>query len=105
MPTYDYRCETGHRYEKRQPFGSPSEHPCDRCGKTARRVLHAPPVVFKGSGWYQTDSRSKSRSSKRKDSDKEPAKASSESTQSDSSTSSTGDSSTSSTGDSKPKSD
>ena len=102
MPTYDYRCETGHRYEKHQPFGSPTEHACDRCGKTARRVLHAPTVVFKGSGWYQTDSRSKSRSSKREDRDKEPAKASSESKseskQSDSSKSS-------SAGDSKPKSD
>lgn len=61
MPTYDYRCDEGHRYDKREPFGSPSEQPCDECGATARRVLHAPPVVFKGSGWYKTDSRSTSK--------------------------------------------
>ena len=61
MPTYDYRCDEGHRYDKREPFGSPSEQPCDECGRTARRVIHAPPVVFKGSGWYKTDSRSTSK--------------------------------------------
>ena len=61
MPTYDYRCAGGHRYEKREPFGSPAAHPCDRCGKTAKRMIHVPTVVFKGSGWYKTDSRSKSR--------------------------------------------
>ena len=63
MPTYDYRCDSGHRYDKRQPFGSPPEQPCDECGETARRVIHAPPVVFKGSGWYATDSRSTSKRS------------------------------------------
>lgn len=61
MPTYDYRCDEGHRYEKREPFGSPAQQPCDECGETARRVIHAPPVVFKGSGWYKTDSRSTSK--------------------------------------------
>ena len=63
MPTYDYRCDSGHRYDKRQPFGSPPEQPCDECGETARRVIHAPPVVFKGSGWYKTDSRPASKRS------------------------------------------
>jgi putative FmdB family regulatory protein len=57
LPRYDYRCEGGHTYELQQPFGSPSEHPCQRCGKTARRLIHARPLVFKGSGWYKTDSR------------------------------------------------
>ena len=59
VPTYDYRCEGGHRYERREPFGSPSTHACERCGKLAQRQLSAPPVVFKGSGWYKTESRSK----------------------------------------------
>ena len=63
MPTYDYRCAVGHRYEKREPFGSPPEQPCEQCDETARRVIHAPPVVFKGSGWYKTDSRSSTRRS------------------------------------------
>jgi putative FmdB family regulatory protein len=60
LPLYDYRCEAGHKYELRQPFGSPSEHPCEKCGKPARRVLHARPLLFKGSGFYSTDSRGSS---------------------------------------------
>ena len=60
MPTYDYRCSRGHLYEKRERFGSPPEQPCERCGRPARRVIHVPRVVFKGSGWYKTDSRAAS---------------------------------------------
>lgn len=60
MPTYDYRCEKGHRYEKREPFGSPTEHACEKCGKTALRQLSVPSLAFKGSGFYITDSRNKS---------------------------------------------
>ena len=57
MPLYEYRCEQRHRYEKREPFGSPPNQPCERCGKPAQRVLHAPAIAFKGSGWYRNDSR------------------------------------------------
>lgn len=56
MPLYDYLCEAGHRVEKREPFGSPAHQPCDKCGKPAHRLLNAPPILFKGSGWYSTDS-------------------------------------------------
>jgi predicted nucleic acid-binding Zn ribbon protein len=45
-------------YELRQGFSAETTHTCEQCGKgTAKRVLHAPRVVFKGSGWYATDSR------------------------------------------------
>jgi putative FmdB family regulatory protein len=59
VPLYQYQCTKGHNYEKQQPFGSPVEHPCEqpRCKATAKRVLIAPQVHFKGSGWYKTDSR------------------------------------------------
>ena len=57
MPLYDYQCEAGHRYEKRESFGSPAQQPCEKCGKPARRLLNAPPILFKGSGWYVTDSK------------------------------------------------
>ncbi len=58
MPTYDYRCAKGHRYEKQEPFGSPSEHPCEKCGQVvAKRQLSVPAIAFKGSGFYKTDSR------------------------------------------------
>lgn len=56
MPLYEYQCEAGHRVEKREPFGSPAHQPCDKCGKPAHRLLNAPPILFKGSGWYSTDS-------------------------------------------------
>ncbi len=73
MPTYDYRCPAGHVYEKQQPFGSPAEHPCEKCGKPALRVLVAPPLVFKGGGFYKTASRGDSRiAAQQTSSDAEP---------------------------------
>ena len=58
MPLYEYSCEScGKRYEKREGFDAPARQKCQHCGKTAIRVLHAPPIVFKGSGFYKTDSR------------------------------------------------
>ena len=67
MPLYQYQCSKGHSYEKQQPFGSPVEHPCEqpRCKAIAKRVLIAPQVHFKGSGWYKTDSRGTGSSSRR----------------------------------------
>jgi putative FmdB family regulatory protein len=60
MPRYDYKCEScGVRYERREGFDAPQEHTCEQCGSgVARRVFVAPPILFKGSGWYITDSRS-----------------------------------------------
>jgi putative FmdB family regulatory protein len=63
LPTYEYRCASGHQYEKREGFDAPSKQKCRVCGKGATRVLHAPPVVFKGSGFYKTDSRGSAGSS------------------------------------------
>lgn len=59
MPAYDYHCDAcGSTYELRQGFHAETTHVCEECGKgTAKRVLHAPRVVFKGAGWYATDSR------------------------------------------------
>lgn len=62
MPTYEYHCpKCKATYELRQGFDAETTQKCEECGKgTAKRVLHAPPVVFKGSGWYVTDSKGKS---------------------------------------------
>jgi predicted nucleic acid-binding Zn ribbon protein len=46
-----------------EPFGSPAVHPCQRCGKEARRILFAPPLVFKGQGFYKTSGRGTSSAS------------------------------------------
>ncbi len=59
MPTYEYACEScGARYEKKEGFDAKARQKCQQCGKaTAQRVLFAPPIVFKGSGFYKTDAR------------------------------------------------
>ena len=58
MPQYEYQCTAcSNRYEKREGFDAPSRQPCPKCGGQAKRVLYAPPIVFKGSGFYITDSR------------------------------------------------
>ncbi len=73
MPTYEYKCSAGHQYEMQQPFGSPAEQPCTKCGKPALRVLFAPPLVFKGGGFYKTSSRGDQRiASQQASGDSEP---------------------------------
>ena len=57
MPTYEYRCTAGHQYEKREGFDAPAKQKCEKCGKAASRMIFAPPIVFKGNGFYKTDSR------------------------------------------------
>ena len=64
MPLYDYVCDAcHHRFERRHGFNETVTE-CPECGQTSvRRVLHPTGVVFKGSGWYITDSRNSSESS------------------------------------------
>ncbi len=58
MPTYEYRCENGHHFEKfyRTISASESEVACPKCGAVAhRQVSGGAGLVFKGSGFYLTD--------------------------------------------------
>ena len=59
MPIYEYQCPAcKKRYELQQSFSAETTHSCEKCGKgTAKRILHAPTVVFKGSGFYATDNK------------------------------------------------
>jgi putative FmdB family regulatory protein len=58
MPTYAYRCATcEHRFEQYQKFSDAPLTVCPVCGGSIQRVIHPVGVVFKGSGWYITDSR------------------------------------------------
>ncbi len=58
MPIYDYRCEhCSHQFELKQGFHDKPECLCPRCGRPARRVLQPAAIIFKGSGFYVTDSR------------------------------------------------
>jgi len=63
MPTYDYECEAcGHRFEKFQSITARPIRTCPKCGKRrVRRLIGTGAgVIFKGSGFYQTDYRSES---------------------------------------------
>ena len=75
MPTYVYRCEGGHQYERRESFSAPVEHDCDDCGRQARRIPVPTAVIFKGGGWYKTDSRGSNGSSDASSSEASPTKA------------------------------
>ncbi len=58
MPTYDYECQScGHRFERRQSFSDAPVAECPRCQSASRRLFHPAPIIFKGSGFYVTDSR------------------------------------------------
>jgi putative FmdB family regulatory protein len=61
MPLYDYRCSACHNVtEVRHGFGETYAEPCPSCGGKLARVFNPAPIVFKGSGFYVTDSRGKS---------------------------------------------
>lgn len=59
MPTYQYRCaDCGRELEVVQKFTDASLTECPTCTGNLRKVFNAVGVVFKGSGFYKTDSRS-----------------------------------------------
>jgi putative FmdB family regulatory protein len=63
MPTYEYRCAAcGHEVEFFQSIREGPKRKCPRCGKQRlqRRISAGAGIVFKGSGFYQTDYRSES---------------------------------------------
>ena len=56
MPTYTYACAScGAELERRQSFSDAPLTECEACGGDLRRVLHPVGVIFKGSGFYNTD--------------------------------------------------
>ena len=64
MPTYQYACtECGHAFDQVQSFSDASLTVCPQCQGKLRKVFSAAGVVFKGSGFYRTDSRKSSTSS------------------------------------------
>jgi putative FmdB family regulatory protein len=58
VPTYSYACtECGHRFEAVQAFSESSLTVCPVCSGKLRKVFSSVGIVFKGSGFYRTDSR------------------------------------------------
>lgn len=58
MPIYEYECSVcDFHFERRQSFHEEPVAMCPKCQGKARRVIHAVPIIFKGSGFYITDNR------------------------------------------------
>ena len=66
MPTYEYKCPScGTKFERFQRITAPPTLPCPKCGKVAQRLIsggHG--LVFKGSGFYETDYKRKGEKTK-----------------------------------------
>ena len=75
MPTYQYACDAcGASSEVRQRFSDDPLVDCGECGSPSlRRVIFPAGVIFKGSGWYKTDSRPKPKTSETVEAKKEAA--------------------------------
>ena len=72
MPIYTYQCENcGVRFERQQKFSDPPLTRCPECSKKALHKVYTPVgIIFKGSGFYSTDHRSPSGTSRPKESSK-----------------------------------
>ena len=80
MPTYEYACtnpEGKHEFEVVQSFSDAPVSECPVCGSPVRKVYGSVGVVFKGSGFYRTDSRSSASASDGASSSKESSSSSS----------------------------
>lgn len=69
MPTYQYECTScGHQFELFQSFSDEAIKECPECKSAVRKIYSAVGVVFKGSGFYKTDSVSAPSSASRSES-------------------------------------
>ena len=60
MPIYEYQCQScSYQFEVKQSIKDAALTTCERCGKSLRRLISSPGIMFKGSGWYVTDYSSK----------------------------------------------
>jgi len=79
MPTYEYECRScGYTFEKFQSINADPCKTCPKCGKKVRRLIGmGSAVIFKGSGFYATDYRSKEYKKRAKEEKGESKKSSS----------------------------
>jgi putative FmdB family regulatory protein len=92
VPTYQYACtnpEGKHEFEVVQSFSDAAVSECPQCGAPVRKVYGSVGVVFKGSGFYRTDSRKSATASEKASSGSSSSKESSSTTSKDSSSTST----------------
>jgi putative FmdB family regulatory protein len=105
MPIYEYRCEKGHTFDVMQSMSDDPLTACEVCGAPVQKVLHAPAVHFKGSGFYNTDYGKGGKSKSAGGSGGEPKKGSPDSNGSSGSSDSSSSSSSSDSGSSSKKSE
>ena len=81
MPTYEYECDKcGHKFEVFQSMTEPPRRRCPKCrGRVRRLVSGGAGIVFKGTGFYATDYRSKSYKDQKRKESGEPVKPKGES--------------------------
>src|SRR6476659_2988424 len=76
MPTYEYECPEGHRFEKFQKMTDKPRAKCPVCGKPAtRKISGGAALVFKGSGFYITDYGKDGKGPRKAESEKPAAEA------------------------------
>ncbi len=98
MPTYQYACtECGHAFEQFQSFSDDALTTCPECEGRLRKLFNAVGVVFKGSGFYRTDSRSDAQGASKSSSTSSNGSSSTSSSTKDSGSSSSTSTSSSST--------
>jgi putative FmdB family regulatory protein len=84
MPTYEYECPDGHRFEKFQKMTDKPRAKCPTCGKTAtRKISGGAALVFKGSGFYITDYGKDGKGPRKADSEKPATESKPESSKTD----------------------
>jgi putative FmdB family regulatory protein len=87
MPTYEYECTScGQHIEVYQRITEDPLSTCGACGGSLRKVFHPAGIVFKGSGFYATDSRSSSKPASKAKKDGEGGTSTTSSASSDSGT-------------------
>jgi len=73
MPLYEYKCQVcGVRFERRQHMNDDPVKVCPECNGNVQRLIQPVGVIFKGSGFYVTDNRAKSSTSKPTNAEKQP---------------------------------
>jgi len=55
LPLYEYECPKDGTFERMQKFSDPPLTTCPTCGGPVEKLLSAPAIQFKGTGWYVTD--------------------------------------------------